>query len=85
MTFAWRASLAAQILLAALLALVISCPFTMASVRARCSVHERAMETQYAIFTPGMDVHCWSDERKAIYDECGELVCMRPFPSQVNV
>lgn len=29
----------------------------------------------------GMAVRCWNDERKHVYDECGELVCIKPFPS----
>jgi acetoacetyl-CoA synthetase len=29
----------------------------------------------------GMAVQCWNDEGKPVYDECGELVCTKPFPS----
>ncbi len=29
----------------------------------------------------GMAVECWNDQGKHVYDECGELVCVKPFPS----
>ena len=29
----------------------------------------------------GMDVRAWSDEGKELFDEVGELVCLKPFPS----
>lgn len=29
----------------------------------------------------GMAVECWNDEGKLVFDECGELVCTKPFPS----
>lgn len=29
----------------------------------------------------GMAVECWNDDGKMVYDECGELVCTKPFPS----
>ena len=28
----------------------------------------------------GMAVECWNDQGKHVYDECGELVCVKPFP-----
>ena len=29
----------------------------------------------------GMAVECWNEQGKHVYDECGELVCVKPFPS----
>lgn len=29
----------------------------------------------------GMAVECWDLDGKHVYDECGELVCVKPFPS----
>lgn len=29
----------------------------------------------------GMGVECWNEDGKPVYDECGELVCIKPFPS----
>ena len=28
-----------------------------------------------------MAVECWNQDGKPVYDECGELVCTKPFPS----
>lgn len=29
----------------------------------------------------GMAIECWNDQGEPVYDECGDLVCTRPFPS----
>lgn len=29
----------------------------------------------------GMAIECWNEDGHPVYDECGELVCTRPFPS----
>ncbi len=29
----------------------------------------------------GMAIECWNDEGKPVYDECGEFICTKPFPS----
>lgn len=29
----------------------------------------------------GMAVECWNEDGRPVYDECGDLVCTRPFPS----
>lgn len=29
----------------------------------------------------GMAVECWNEEGKPVYNQCGELVCTKPFPS----
>lgn len=29
----------------------------------------------------GMAVECWNEDGKHVYDTCGELVCVKPFPS----
>ena len=29
----------------------------------------------------GMAVECWDEQGRPVFDECGELVCVKPFPS----
>lgn len=29
----------------------------------------------------GMSIECWNEDGKPVYNECGELVCTKPFPS----
>lgn len=29
----------------------------------------------------GMAVECWNEDGRPVFNECGELVCTKPFPS----